>query len=293
MKEVYYISSFVIRFCLNLLRSMLKDRIWSRLPYTPTYKGRTLAVLANGPSLKDDLRHIEEEEFQGVDFSVMNYFALDPLFCLVKPKYYCFADPMFFAADSRIDTVRKLFKEIEEKVDWDMTIFIPNTFLKKRFLAFSQLTNAHLTVVPVNTVLYSGRLLRSWFYRHNFASPCIQTVAILNVFTGLNLGYSRINLYGADMTFFESMKVDAQSRFCMAYRHFTDKEEQLRLEPYVDPLTGKQIKIATYLSWITQMFKSHDDLADYARRLHAEVFNHSPVSLLDAYPRQQRSNAYE
>ena len=65
------------------------------------YSG-TVAVLANGPSLKEVLPTIlTDKEFKEVDFVVLNFFAVEKTFFNIKPKHYCFADHMFFKETHR------------------------------------------------------------------------------------------------------------------------------------------------------------------------------------------------
>lgn len=72
-----------------------KGRIFGRYPYKKRFSGR-MAILANGPSLKEILPEIGvKEEFNNVEFTVMNFFAFDSAFQRIKPRFYCLADPMY------------------------------------------------------------------------------------------------------------------------------------------------------------------------------------------------------
>jgi hypothetical protein len=106
------------------LLSLIRYRSFSN-PIKKKYSG-TVAVLANGPSLKEVLpRLTTDEEFKNIDFIVMNFFAFDDVFFKIKPKHYCLADPMFFKENHQINDVKRLFNILQNNVNWDLNIYIP------------------------------------------------------------------------------------------------------------------------------------------------------------------------
>lgn len=73
IKQFVYLIVYVLRF-------LIKGGIWGCYPYRRRYSGR-MVILANGPSLKEILPEIGvKEEFNDVEFTVMNFFAFDPTF---------------------------------------------------------------------------------------------------------------------------------------------------------------------------------------------------------------------
>lgn len=281
--SIVYVFEFcfnVFRYYLVCLRHLEKP---SRLSYVHRVTSKRLAVLANGPSLKELLDDIKSGlDISQWDFSCMNYFGEHELFTQVKPKYYCFADPMFFMKDNRYDKVQHLFKTLNEEVDWDMTLFIPSCFSKKMFMSFSGLANPHCKVESVRYIIYQGSFLKHWLYKLNFAMPNIPTVAVLNVYSGINLGYTNIDLYGADMTFLDSLCVDENNRLCNKIKHFYDDEPQLKPITFGD---GESISAGFYLKDVSGMFYGHYDVAEYSKYLGSHVINRSKASLLDCYDR--------
>ena len=80
-----------------------------RTPLTKTNSG-AVAVLANGPSLKAQLVDlVDPVENKYNNYIVLNYFAIDDNFFLLKPRHYCLADPMFFQSSHRETDVKNLF----------------------------------------------------------------------------------------------------------------------------------------------------------------------------------------
>ena len=58
---------------------------------------RRLAILGNGPSLKQQLPQlIEQQAWQKMDMMAVNFFALSEEYKVVCPKFYILSDPQFF-----------------------------------------------------------------------------------------------------------------------------------------------------------------------------------------------------
>lgn len=246
-------------------------------------KGNVI-VLANGPSLKDDLNLlIEGDKFNNSDCIVMNYFAFDQSFFYIKPKHYCLVDPMFFTGRYRKDEVFKLYDLLENQVNWDINIYIP-TFVYKMFLNFSGLRNHHLKIVRMNMIEYSGyENLRNYFYKKGLAMPIVGNVANFAVFVALFQGYSNVLLYGVDHNFFDALHVNENNQLCKVDKHFYDSEPP-SITPVINEF-GNIYRISDFLVSITNMFKGHDMLAEYSKALKVNIINCTKNSLIDSYER--------
>lgn len=265
----------------GFLLRLLYHRAFSN-PFKTRYEG-TVAVLANGPSLKEVISRVQtDEEFQGVDFIVMNYFALDPIFTQIKPKHYCLADPMFFQKSNRYEEVRKLFSVLQEVVNWNMTIYIPH--LNHDFLKFSALTNSYIQIRPINAVYFRGYpMFKDYFYRRGLSMPVVGTVVHLAIYVAINSGYTEIHLYGVDHTFFNTLCVNDKNELCHCYSHFYGESE---LVPVHGCLDSKPQKIADYLKEMSILFNSHDELAHYAENQGVKIINYTDNSMIDSYVRR-------
>lgn len=278
LKKSLYFLLFILRLCYH--KSFTN-------PFKGTYSG-TVAVLANGPSLKDVIARVEtDEEFQGVDFIVLNYFAFEDVFLKIKPKHYCLADPMFFGDSHRKNDALRLFSILQEKVDWDLNIYIPKNGLNS-FKSFSNLSNPNLHIVALNTEEYMGyESLRFKFYEKGMSMPRIQTVANMAIYVGINSGYSQINLYGVEHTFLDSLCVNDKNQLCNKDKHFYDKEE-VQLKPIIKTDSLDEVwKIGDYLIAIAWMFKSHDLLSAYATYKNVHIVNCTKGSMIDSYERKK------
>lgn len=248
-------------------------------------KSGTLVVLANGPSLKDVLLRIPTtDEFRNVEFSAMNFFACTPSFKDVKPKYYCLVDPMFCMSTWHDDDVKKAFKSLQEDVDWDMTLFIPAYYRISRFRKFSKITNPHINIVVLNSSIYLGKnsSVFRWLFKLGLTIPRF-TVAQTCIYTGINMGFDTIRLYGMEHTFFSSLTVNHDCELCTVEEHFYGKNE--RLKPLLRNDNGSRIKISDFLFQKGHLFYMHDMLSDYAKSVHCKIINYTPTTMIDSYER--------
>ena len=86
---------------------------------------RGMVILGNGPSLAEDLpRLIARREYEARDFMAVNFFAEDDRFEVVRPGYYVLSDPMFFRDSECRDRVAALYRTLDSKVTWPMTLYV-------------------------------------------------------------------------------------------------------------------------------------------------------------------------
>lgn len=277
IKNSVYFISFLLRLVrINHYRNPLEKK-----------QSGTVAVLANGPSLKDALHHFtEQNRLKYTDYIVLNNFAFDESFFIFKPGHYCLADHMFFQQTHREINVKKLFFILEQKVDWKMKLYIPSHNYKK-FIEYSGIKNKNIQIIKVNTTLYEGfERLRFFFYRKGLAMPKVQTVANLSIFVGLNSGYQQLDLYGVDHTFFDSICVNDKNQLCNKELHFyTDGQGVLK--PIRRNDNDEIFQVSDYLVSIMNMFKSHDLLAKYSKYLNVKIINCTKISMIDSYERKK------
>jgi hypothetical protein len=284
---VKYVIKSILRFCKNtigfiyfLLLLVLKKSFSN--PLKKKYSGM-IAVLANGPSLKEVIPNLTvNDEFKNIDFIVMNFFAFDDIFFKIKPKHYCFVDPMFFEANHRINEVRELFAVLQNNVDWKMNIYISKVMYRK-FMTLSGITNEKITIVKMNAANYTGyEYLRNFFYKNGLSIPPMSSVAILAIYVSLNSGYSTIKLYGVDHNFFDTICINEKGELCGKETHFYDNGG-IVLKPMLRSDNSNVWKVSDFLLEKCVLFKSHDLLANYAQYLHVHIFNCTKVSMIDSY----------
>lgn len=282
IKRCFYAGKDSVKFVQFLMEIFFRGKL--RNPFNRKYSGK-VAVLANGPSLKDVLPKLQSENFSDTDFIVMNFFGLGEMFIRIKPEHYCLADPMFFHSSYKEKEVKNLFSILNEKVDWEMNIYIPKVLMND-FKSFSSLSNSYIRLIPLNFINYKGfECFRYFFYKHGLSMPTAQTVANMAIYVGINSGYHQIDLYGVDHTFFDGMCVDENNRLCNKETHFYDSGEVI-LKPILNTGNSQVWKIGDYVTAIGKMFISHDLLESYARYRNVHIVNCTKCSLIDSYDRK-------
>ncbi len=268
---------------ISLLKILKNNVLFSKkFGYEKRYSGK-IAILANGPSLKNVLPLLESsEEFKDVEFSVHNFFAFTEEFFKIKPKFYALADPMFIMKNHRYEEVCKLFDVFQNQVDWDMNLYI--VFNKKAFVKFSGITNEHIKIVHINAyVLDSWPRILKWLYYHGYSCPFIGTVLQINIYSAINDGFDEVHIYGADHTMVCNLQVNNNNELCSIVEHFYDNETP-QLKPIIR-YDGGVYSISEFLLFNGKLFQSHDQLRDYAEFCHSKIINYTKNSMIDSYER--------
>ena len=245
-----------------------------------------IVLLANGPSLTDALPQlIAAGEHTRKDFLCVNYFAEDEAFTTVRPKYYVLSDPTFFRRCCDHERVMGLYRTLNEKVRWPMTLYV-QYYNPERFDYRAVLPNPQIRIVPFHSQVYRGfPSLEFPCYDRGWGSGNFGSVIQFGEFIALCLGYRVLHLYGVDHTFFDGFCVDDQNRVCIRRTYFYDTEPQLKplLLTAVNP--PRPYTVHSYLAEKCELFRGHEVLARYAAHLGARIVNHTAGSLIDAYER--------
>lgn len=232
--------------------------------------------MANGPSLNDTIaQHLDI--LRRSNTMAVNFAALSEAFFEIRPEWYVLADPLFFS-NSDSANMQKL-REALKCVSWPMTMLVPRGSDTSRLVA-----NPNIAVKTYNCVGIEGF---DWFtnfvYDHRLGMPRPRNVLIPAIMCGLWLGYKTIDLVGADHSWMKTLGVDNQNRIISVQPHFykDDKTEQTRVNAEYAGYHLHQIVHSFYVA-----FKSYHDIAAYARHLGIKIYNCTPDSFIDAFPRR-------
>ena len=247
---------------------------------------QTMAVLGNGPALRDELPQLLEKKQAGErDFLAVNFFAEDERFCELRPAYYVLSDPMFFRASAERDRVLALYRTLNERVAWPMNLYV-QYYNPERFDYRAVLPNPLIRIVPFHTQVYRGfRALEFRLFRRGLGSANFGTVVQVGEYIALLLGYKRIELYGVDHTLLEGLCVDDANRLCRADRHYYDGAPATP-KPIFQKVPHRPYTMSVYLSEVAELFRGHEVLRDYAASIGARIVNCTQGSMIDAYERE-------
>lgn len=250
-------------------------------PYQDVLREKRVYLLANGPSLKNELSElIEDKTFLESQKCVVNNFYNSIYFQALKPEYYCIADPAFF----KNSTYDYVFEIINRLVSWPMNLYIPNWGLQKTVRI---ITNSYIAVVPVTPLIYTGyESLRYKYYKSGKGVPSYVNVTIMMEYILLNLGCKDIRLYGVDHSFLADLCVNEKNQLCIIERHFHEKDHLHVVDIHQSNGELWHMKDFIYNKYLT--FLEHERMRGYADYLGAKIINCTKQSMIDAYERLAR-----
>lgn len=263
--------------------SIVKITLQSRPCDTPPLanEGDELVILGNGPSLNITMEQ-NAEFLKSRCLLAVNFAANTPMFTEFRPRFYMLTDPVFFNR-MELDNVQALWRNFAEKVDWDMTLFIP-TKVKRRGEWYSRLTaNKHIDIVTYNMTPVEGL---HWFenlaYSHGWGMPRPRNVLIPSLMQAIAMRYRTIYLAGADHSWLKTLSVDDENRVVSIQPHFykEDKKEEERIR--VDYMN---IPLHSVLESMYIAFRTYHTIRRYADHRGTRILNITPDSYIDAFPK--------
>ena len=132
------------------------------------------------------------------------------------------------------------------------------------------------------TPIEGFKWLSHLFYSTGLGMPRPRNVLIPALMEGIRLGYSKIYICGADHSWTKTLDVDDENFVISIQPHFYEdnEEEHKRVKE-----TYKGLRLHDVLGSMTIAFRSYWDIADYAHKEGVEIFNATPASMIDAFPR--------
>lgn len=252
------------------------------------HPSKRLAILGNGPSLKEQLpKLIEQREWNEADMMAVNFFALSEEFSLIKPKYYVLSDPIFFRQAGRSERIENLYKALA-KVDWQLTLYVQYYNPEHFDYAAAIGNNPNIRIVPFHSTVFHGfRRVEFWCYRHGLGSGNWGTVVQVGILSAIQVGYRTIELYGVDHTLLDGLMVDDDNRLCRAASHYYDTAKAEPKPIYYNATNPpRPYTMAEYLAETAELFRGHEVLRDFAMTQGVDIINRTEGSLIDAYKRK-------
>ena len=149
IRYFYYIHDLIL-LIFSLLINIFSFKILNLNNYSSVRNNKKSIILANGPSLKKDIKKILNKK-NNFEFYGVNYFAMTKIFKMIKPNYYAIADPIFWKKDInnkfKSDN-SKLFK-ILSKVNWNMHLICPSVGAK--IVSKKLNKNRYIKVIPLRS----------------------------------------------------------------------------------------------------------------------------------------------
>lgn len=239
-------------------------------------EGNDCCVLGNGPSLKDALDN-NEVRYNGCDVICVNMFCKSEYFEVIKPRYYCLVDRVYFMPIT--PRHHKLVEDLVaglNKVDWEMELIVPAGIPCDDLM--KQLNNPNLKVVRINNIWIKGfKRFCHYCYSKQLAIPRCENILGVVLTLAVAKGYKNIYVYGADHSWTRDMYVDDDNVVCYGDRHVYHKD--LQIIKMNHPLYVELSSFAT-------VFKAHLTINEFAKSRGCNIYNCTKGSFIDAYTRK-------
>lgn len=241
--------------------------------------GRPLIIMGNGPSLADviakDLDRLSESTTMALNFA-----ANADEFTRLRPDFYLMADPHFFEGRATDPNVDRLFKRLNTEVDWEMRLYVPVGHSAQKL----GITNRKIRVENFNFVGTEGFRKLEWrLYDHGLAMPRPRNVLVPAIMTAIKSGFHEIYLAGADHGWLSTLSVSDDNQVISIQPHFykDNADEKKRVTSVYRNVKLHEILLSFHLA-----FKSYNKLEDYAKSRGYNIYNSTPGSFIDAFPRK-------
>lgn len=244
--------------------------------------GARMVILGNGPSLNETIAHSSDFLMQHHRLAV-NFAANAPAFTSLQPTHYVLADPHFFQAINE-PNVARLWLALSQ-VDWAMNLFVPVNVSLPSDVAGIIAGNACLRLYRYNlTPVEGAEWLENWAFKHLLGMPRPRNVLIPSIMIAIACGYRTIYIAGADHSWTRTLSVDDDNNVVSIQPHFykEDEKEVQRVNTEYMQYPLHQILYSFYVA-----FRSYHTIARYASHLGVDIFNITPGSFIDAFPRKK------
>ena len=244
--------------------------------------GARMVILGNGPSLNETIAQSSDFLMQHHRLAV-NFAANAPAFTTLQPTHYVLADPHFFHAINE-PNVARLWLALSQ-VDWAMNLFVPVNVSLPPDVAGIIAGNACLRLHRYNlTPVEGAEWLENWAFKHLLGMPRPRNVLIPSIMIAIACGYRTIYIAGADHSWTRTLSVDDENNVVSIQPHFykEDEKEVQRVNTEYMQYPLHQILYSFYVA-----FRSYHTMARYAGHLGVDIFNITPGSFIDAFPRKK------
>ncbi len=240
-------------------------------------EGDTVIIMGNGPSLRDVIDN-HADTLHAYPTLAVNFAANAPEYTSLRPRYYVLADPHFFN-NTTDPNVARLIDNLN-RTDWQMTLFLPATVSNARAL----ITSPTVDIQRFNAIAVEGwEWLENAAYSSGRGMPRPRNVLIPSIMIAMRLGYRNIFLTGADHSWMRTLEVNDNNEVVSVQPHFykEDAHEEKRVVT-----AYRDIPLHSVIQSFYVAFRAYHDLQRYAASHGINIYNATPGSFIDAFPRR-------
>ncbi len=237
-----------------------------------------LVIMANGPSLRSVI-DAYLTELQNATTMAVNFAANAPEFRLLQPDFYILADPHFFSGAEDVNLAN--LRVNLAAASWPMTLLVPVG--KEKSLPVEIAGNRHISISTFNMVGVEGfSVFERLAYSRKLGMPRPRNVLVPSIACAIWLGFKHIYIIGADHSWIKNLDVDADNHVISVQPHFYREsgKEQKRIDAVY-----RGVHLHQVVESFAVALRSYHDLQAWAQAEQVSIFNATPGSLIDAFPR--------
>ena len=239
-----------------------------------------LIILANGPSLNATMAE-SLETLRHFPTMTVNFAPCTDMFFAIKPEFHILADPLFFA-ENKSQKIEDMYAAMRG-VDWKLTLLVPAD-CKDRLPKSVLKNNAYINVETFNFVGLEGfDFFKNLLYDKKKGMPRPRNVLVPALMCGIWLGFKEIYIAGADHSWMQTISVDENNNVISVQPHYykEDASEQKRVDT-----AYRDYRLHQIVESFAIAFKSYHEVNRYAECRNVKIYNSTPGSFIDAFPRR-------
>jgi len=246
-----------------------------------------LVIMGNSPNLQKSIDS-NPGFLKGKDLVAVNFFMKSDLFKQLKPNIYIISSNLYWVdglTDQNAEGRKTAFIELAEYVTWPMTLFVPVLAKKKQRWKDELSANKFITVEYYNMTPVQGlQSVNNLIYSKYLGLPRPHNVLVPSTILGINIGYKKIYLLGAEHSWLKDIYVGDNNKAYLTQKHFYNEKEA---KPEVMCLGTKDDRrnLAQMLMKFVYTFNSYYIIREYADRKKVRVINATKDSYIDAFER--------
>lgn len=270
-----------ILYSVYFLQAFFRNRAFSSsVTSLASPQNNAIFILANGPSLKDDIAPYTTELSQ-CHTLMMNHSVTQNIHRDIRPKYHILLDSVYFVGDtynimaqSDYERVSKEVQELYysfEQLSYPIELLVPNIWKDKIRIKNPLITLQTFGIAKFRGFDFISRLL----FSKAIALPSYCNVLIPSIICCIAMGYKKIYLLGCDHDWFKGYFVDSRNRLYIDYKHFYEEQQT--------ESNFAKINLPDILSVDAEILQSYHTIQRTFNNI--SIYNLSSNSAIQVFPR--------
>jgi len=284
MEKTFIFLSQFLQSALSILKVCIRSSFFLKKHNSDA---SDLIILGNGPSIKNDFK--EHLDFiKSKTTLCVNKFPDTDYYEIIKPEYFIVVSKGFFnddAVDYNVELRKRIIDALIKKTNWDITFFLPSNAKKNKAFIEKIKSNKYIKLSFFNTTPVEGlTFFNHLFFKLRLGSPRPHNVLIPSILNGINAGFKKIFILGADHSWLPQISVNNKNEVLINQKHFYDENSSTPKQMHKNEGQGNRT-LDEVLNKFMLSFRSYHELEKYSKIKNCSIYNSTPTSFIDAFER--------